>query len=228
MADTRSRPLRTLLTCILALAPAAAALAEIRGPAQVMDGDTFDIGVIRIRLHGVDAPELAQRCASPSGGEWECGAAAARRLEALTADGDVACLGREHDAYGRVIATCMSGGLDIAAVLVEEGLAWAFVEYSDDYAGPEAVAREAGQGIWQAPTQAAWDYRADRWVRAAAEAPRQNCPIKGNISAAGERIYHTPWSNYYSRTRIDEGQGEAWFCDEAEAEAAGWRPASGR
>ena len=47
-------------------------------------------------------------------------------------------------------------------------------------------------------------------------------------NAKGERIYHTPWSKYYSRTRIDEAAGERWFCDEAEAEDAGWRRAAGR
>ncbi len=51
------------------------------------------------------------------------------------------------------------------------------------------------------------------------------CPIKGNISKTGERIYHTPWSPWYSRTKINEATGERWFCDESEAAAAGWRAA---
>lgn len=62
-----------------------------------------------------------------------------------------------------------------------------------------------------------------RWERAAAASPRPGCPIKGNINRDGERIYHTPWSPWYERVQIDESQGERWFCDEAEAEAAGWR-----
>jgi hypothetical protein len=65
---------------------------------------------------------------------------------------------------------------------------------------------------------------ADRWERAA-ETPPAGCPIKGNIGAEGERIYHTPWSPWYARTKIDEDKGERWFCDEAEAIEAGWRPA---
>jgi hypothetical protein len=126
-----------------------------------------------------------------------------------------------------VIASCLAGGKDIAGILISEGLAWAYTEYSDEYADAEAESRAAGLGIWQAETQTAWDFRADRWQRAAAVAPRPNCPIKGNINASGEHIYHTPWSKYYSRTKIDEAAGETWFCDEAEAEAAGWRPAAG-
>ena len=40
------------------------------------------------------------------------------------------------------------------------------------------------------------------------------------------RIYHMPWSPWYGRVKIDTARGERWFCSEAEALAAGWRPAS--
>lgn len=53
--------------------------------------------------------------------------------------------------------------------------------------------------------------------------PTGNCLIKGNISDNG-RIYHTPGSPSYDRTKIEESKGERWFCTEAEARAAGWRP----
>lgn len=60
-------------------------------------------------------------------------------------------------------------------------------------------------------------------ARAAPEAPRPGCDIKGNISGNG-RIYHLPGSSAYARTRIDTSKGERWFCSESEARAAGWRP----
>ena len=50
------------------------------------------------------------------------------------------------------------------------------------------------------------------------------CKIKGNISDKGERIYHVPGQQHYGKTRITTGKGERWFCSEAEALAAGWRP----
>lgn len=81
----------------------------------------------------------------------------------------------------------------------------------------------AGRGIWQADAIPPWEWRASRWERAAEASPRPGCPIKGNINARGERIYHTPWSPNYLRTVIDESRGERWFCDEAEAAVAGWR-----
>ena len=50
-----------------------------------------------------------------------------------------------------------------------------------------------------------------------------NCLIKGNIGQSG-RIYHLPGSDSYDKTRIDGSKGERWFCTEAEAREAGWRP----
>jgi endonuclease YncB( thermonuclease family) len=208
----------------LLLAAAAPAVAEVRasGPAIVVDGDTLDIGSVRIRLHGIDAPEADQRCAAARGGDWTCGAAATARLSELVEGQRVICAPRERDTYGRVIAVCLVDELDLGKALVTEGLAWAFLRYSADYAGLEEGPRKIGAGVWQADTATAWDWRASAWERAVAEAPG-GCPIKGNINRDGERIYHTPWSPWYARTRIDESRGKRWFCDEAEAIAAGWR-----
>jgi endonuclease YncB( thermonuclease family) len=64
-------------------------------------------------------------------------------------------------------------------------------------------------------------------VPAPAGTPAGKCLIKGNISKSG-RIYHVPGSAGYDKTRIDVSQGERWFCSEAEARAAGWRPPAGQ
>lgn len=218
----------TLAATMLAFAaPPTVATPVISGTARVIDGDTLEIGPVRIRLHGIDAPEADQSCPRSQGGTWPCGRAAADRLAGLLARGRVACEPLERDRYGRIIARCTVSGVDPAAILVAEGLAWAFRRYSDDYALAEDEAAKIGAGIWQAATEPAWVFRASAWERASAAAPN-GCPIKGNINRAGERIYHTPWSPWYARTRIDEARGERWFCDEAEALAAGWRPARSR
>ena len=218
----------------LALAGAAAALggAEtgtgIAGTARVIDGDTLALGPVRIRLHGIDAPELGQTCQGSDGAPWDCGAAAADRLAALIAGRRVTCAAREADRYGRIVATCAADGIDLGHALVAEGLAWAFLRYSEDYVAAEADARKIGAGLWQGDAAPAWDFRAAAWEAAAGAGPLPDCPIKGNINRAGDRIYHMPWSRDYARTVIDEARGERWFCDEAEAEAAGWRAARGR
>lgn len=54
--------------------------------------------------------------------------------------------------------------------------------------------------------------------------PPPGCDIKGNISyKTGEKIYHVPNGEFYGRTEITPGKGEAWFCTEGEARANGWR-----
>lgn len=181
-----------------------------------------------MRLHGIDAPEAGQTCRDAGDNDWDCGTGAMNRLAAMVEGRRVSCVAIERDAYGRIISRCTSDGIDLAETLVAEGLAWAFVRYSDSYVPVEAATRTVGLGIWAAENQAPWDYREARWERAAAESPRPGCPIKGNISQKGERIYHTPWSPHYARTRINEADGERWFCDEAEAIAAGWRAARWR
>lgn len=52
------------------------------GHAEVIDGDTLDLGTTRIRLFGIDAPESALTCTTAGGGEWACGRAARRRWRA--------------------------------------------------------------------------------------------------------------------------------------------------
>jgi len=88
----------------------------------------------------------------------------------------------------------------------------------------EQAARAKRLGIWAAKdVQAPWEYRQSRWDVAAQTAP-DGCPIKGNISRSGEKIYHVPWNGqFYDRTKIDTSKGERWFCSEADAIAAGWR-----
>ncbi len=57
------------------------------------------------------------------------------------------------------------------------------------------------------------------------ETPPPDCDIKGNISFDGEKIYHVPGQDFYSKTTIDPVYGERWFCTEAEAITNGWRKA---
>jgi len=186
----------------------------------VSDGDTLEVGHERLRLHGIDAPETGQTCLNSRGRNWACGDAVRKRLAALVRGG-VRCEGRDTDRYGRIVARCSAAGQDVAAVLVAEGLAFAYRKYSTDYVALEDTARAARLGVW--------DGSAERpeAVRAAKHPVQQapgTCAIKGNISAKG-RIYHRPGDASYNATRIDTSKGERWFCTEAEALAAGWRAA---
>lgn len=55
--------------------------------------------------------------------------------------------------------------------------------------------------------------------------PDFECPIKGNVSRTGEKIYHLPGQANYDQVVIDPDHGETYFCDEETAVANGWRKA---
>lgn len=194
------------------------AQAEIlAGHARVVDGDTLVIDAQKVRLFGIDAPEHDQLCKDAQGRDWPCGEAARDRLGVLAA-GLVRCAGRGRDRYDRLLAVCSAGGRDLNAALVSEGMAEAYRKYARDYVPEEAQARAAQRGIWAGPHLAPEAVR-----RGPVQTPPGACRIKGNISKKGQ-IFHLPGSRDYDRTRIDETRGERWFCTEAEARAAGWRP----
>ena len=50
------------------------------GQASVLDGDTFKINNIPIRLHGIDAPETDQSCQDADGKSYRCGELAKRQM----------------------------------------------------------------------------------------------------------------------------------------------------
>ena len=51
--------------------------------------------------------------------------------------------------------------------------------------------------------------------------------IKGNVeSRTGERIYHIPGGFFYATTKVEESDGDRWFCTEDEAIEAGWKKSS--
>lgn len=121
----------------------------------ITDGDTLKQGGVTYRLWGIDAPELAQAC--PDG--WQAGRMAATRLQALTTGRSIVCQEKDRDRYGRIVAICRASGEDLGAILVREGLAWAFVRYSSDYVGQEAKAKTDRLGVHAHGCQQAWEWR---------------------------------------------------------------------
>lgn len=211
-----------LLGVLCCLLTKAAAAGQLAGTAHVTNGDTVDWREDR-QVFGVDAPELGQKCEGPRE-LLHCGKLAAIFLGDRIEGQQIECVVSTIDEFGRTVASCRHQGEDLSGWLVREGYALAFVRYSDRYVADEAAARERQAGLWAATVEPPWEYRARRWAASGEEAP-DSCRIKGNISReSGDRIYHAPWSPHYNRTRISVEHGERWFCTEAEALAAGWRP----
>lgn len=231
------RLLSAFVVAALALGTETACVPQERlsGRPNVTDGDSFELGSTSVRLFGIDAPEGRQSC-TRGGRDWACGNEAARQLRSLIGDRTVTCIRRDVDDYGRIVAVCRSGSVDLAEEMVRSGFATAYRRYSSDYVDAENDARFARRGIWAGEFMTPERYRRDEApaqrregnASSSARASRGGCSIKGNINGNGERIYHLPGSSSYDDTAIDESRGERWFCTEAEARTAGWRAPRGR
>jgi endonuclease YncB( thermonuclease family) len=136
-----------LALAIVGIAPAEAQ--SFAGQASVVDGDTIEIGHTRIRLWGIDAPELKQTCQGRGGDVYECGRDAAAELRALTSGRRVECDQRDRDRYGRVVAICRTDAGEINAGMVRQGWAIDYRRYSGRaYDAEERAASAERLGMW--------------------------------------------------------------------------------
>ena len=122
---------------------------KITGKPYIIDGDTIKILNIKIRLHGIDSPEIKQNCKGSAGILWRCGLDAKQALIDLVYSQIVTCIGSKRDRYKRLIAKCYIDNVDIASLLVLKGFAVAYIRYSKDYIFEENHAREKKLGIWK-------------------------------------------------------------------------------
>lgn len=232
--------MRQAFAALILLNGSALAVEPIVGRASVTDGDTVVIRGIRIRLHGIDAPESARLCQDAADKSYRCGQVAALALANRIGEANISCEPRDTDRYGRTVAVCRKGEEDLNAWMVSKGYAMAYQRYSRDYVGSETTARALKRGLWAGTFDPPSDWR--RAKRAGgvetrpetgkppsvASAPVQSaCAIKGNISRNDDKIYHLPGTRDYDRTVIDTGSGERMFCSEVDAKAAGWRSTRG-
>jgi endonuclease YncB( thermonuclease family) len=172
----------------------------------VPDGDSIQLADgRRVRLLGIDAPELG-RCMA---------AEAKEKLRSLVFSKHVMLKDMVTDDYGRVLAiVSVWPNVSVNEIMLAAGLA--------RYTGsaptlkPAADLAKARQiGIYTCRTQ-----------------PTRDCLIKGNVRA-GDKIYHLPAQagmpgcDNYAQVIVDEAYGDHWFCTEAEAVAAGFTKASG-
>jgi endonuclease YncB( thermonuclease family) len=122
--------------------------APLTGRARVVDGDSLEIAGQRIRLFGIDAPELHQDCTTKAGRVYACGQAARRALDELTGGRAVTCtpLGQSHD---RAVALCRADGRDLGEEQVRSGHALELWSFSRGrYSAAERDARAARRGLW--------------------------------------------------------------------------------
>ncbi|KOP66769.1 nuclease [Bacillus sp. FJAT-18019] len=150
-------------------------------------------------------------------------------------------IGPNRDKYSRLLAYVYADGKMVQESLLEQGLARvAYIyppntRYVDKFDDLQRISRNKAIGIWSVENYAQEDgfhpeehegaTGSNSTSTTASKVPtekpqkqQQGCNIKGNINSKGEKIYHTPDSPYYERTKQEQ-----WFCSEKEAVQAGFR-----
>jgi micrococcal nuclease len=111
-----------VLSAILAAFLLFPAPAEARQACRAIDGDSLVCGSERIRILGLDAPELRGRCPA----EVRLARAARARMQELVARG-ITIERRGRDRHRRTLAVVrVRGGQDVADIMIRERLARAY------------------------------------------------------------------------------------------------------
>ena len=93
---------------------------EVVSSYRVSDGDTINIGNERVRILGLDTPEVFNpNCTA----EKDLGDKATNRLKSLLASGTVTIERDGVDQYDRTLAIIRVDGRDIAPIMIQEGYA---------------------------------------------------------------------------------------------------------
>ncbi|MCY1668913.1 thermonuclease family protein [Rhizobium sp. SL86] len=119
------------------------------GPFFVIDGDTLAVGSARLRLSGIDAPELKQTCLDETQRPWACGEEARAALVRLMHETQAECRGEARDRYRRVLVSCVSGGQTVNGRMVASGFALATGALT--FRREQSAAETAHRGIWRGP-----------------------------------------------------------------------------
>ena len=112
---------------------------------RIADGDTFtgldaENRQVKVRLHGIDAPEAAQAF----------GTVSKKALADLIAEKTVSVEQIDKDRNRRVVANVRIAGKLVNAEMVRNGLAWRYTTYDrrNEFGALEADARRQRRGLW--------------------------------------------------------------------------------
>lgn len=176
----------------------------------VSDGDTItvlrDRTPVKLRLHGVDAPETGQ----------DFGTQAKALTSKLAFGQTVSVKVVDTDRYGRLVAeVSLADGRLLNHELVRAGLAWWYRKYAPhdhDLERLESDARTGRRGLWADPEPTApWDYR---------QGPPLPPELVGKfVGNRSSHLYHQPGCRAISKLRAAH---RVAFDSASDAEAAGY------
>jgi|GEM_PF-1442412 len=122
---------------------------DISGKVEILDGDTLLVGGQRMKLAGIDAPELDQQCLNGSR-LWRCGLEAALALDQLLTVRKASCQEESKgEATEEDLGRCFGQDQDIALTLLKRGYVITAADAPSDYRSAEASAQQAGLGLWR-------------------------------------------------------------------------------
>ena len=135
---------------------------------RIADGDTFtlltsDQQQVRVRLHGIDAPERKQ----------DFGQVARQALSDLIFEQVVYVDEQEKDRYGRVVGIVYDAGKNsVNEEMLRSGLAWHYERYDNNarWKQLQEEARQKRRGLWsQNHAIAPWEWRKEKADKAKSE-----------------------------------------------------------
>ena len=133
---------------------------EIIGIPKIVDGDTVYINNYKIRLEGIDAPEMRQKCKKEKFKissiigytfyeDYFCGKHSKDNLAAKVNGSKIKCISFTKDKYKRYLAKCFKDKTNLNRWMVRNGYAVAYRRYSKEYIPDEDFAKENKLGLWQ-------------------------------------------------------------------------------
>ena len=145
----------------------------IKGTAKVIDGDTIKIEEKKIRLFGIDAPEINQTCGKKNSQFYLCGQQSKFALETYiylrditeyNINSEVTCYYKNKDRYGRILGTCYVSRpnndlIDLNKIMVLSGNAVAYLKYSKKYLKDQEIAKDKNRVIWSGEFDMPWEWR---------------------------------------------------------------------
>jgi len=160
----------------------------------VHDGDTITVLVdsrqIKVRLEGIDAPELGQDFSQRS----------KRFLSNLVFGKEIVVKEHSIDRHGRTVGRVYVDDRNVSPEMAAAGMAWHFKKYSSDtiLARLEEAARMGKIGIWSiANPIPPWDYRAGITT---ASSSKSSSVDKSNFISSAETVYITRTGKKYHRS----------------------------
>ena len=130
---------------------------EIIGVPKIVDGDTIHIKSYKIRLEGIDAPEMRQKCKKfylqvmflNFQKDYYCGQISKKKLIQKIGNKPVKCILLGKDRYKRYLGKCLKGKINLNRWMVRNGYAIAYRKYSKLYILDENFAKEEKLGMWK-------------------------------------------------------------------------------